>query len=87
MKCLMCDKELDNRKGKVVCSTTCRVNKHKAMKECDKLLQYFLKDETTFKALYKTDNVVNRKLYRRNVIKGIVKNEGLIGEAWLKKLV
>lgn len=86
MKCLMCNKEIGDRKGKVVCSTTCRVNKLKAMKECDKLLEYFLRDERTFKALYKRDNVKNREEYKRNVIEDITKHEGRIGEAWLKTL-
>lgn len=86
MKCIMCNKELGERKGKEVCSTTCRVNKHKAMKVCDRLLEHFLKDNVTFKRMYSRDNVKNREEYKKYVIEEIIKLEGKIGEAWARKL-
>lgn len=87
MKCLICDKDMKSRRGKEVCSTTCRVNKHKAMKVCDRLLEHFLNDNVTYKRMYSRDNVKNRAEYKKNVIEDIIKFEGKIGEAWAKKLV
>ena len=82
MQCIMCNKEIGTRKGKVVCSTTCRVNKHKAMKVCDRLLEHFLKDDVFFRQLYSIDNVANRTEYKKNVVEDIARREGKIGEAW-----
>lgn len=39
MKCLMCNKEYQNRKGKEVCSTTCRVDKKRAFDYFDAVLK------------------------------------------------
>jgi|LakMenEpi03Aug12_release.lakeMendotaPanAssembly.Ray.scaffolds.fasta_scaffold489392_2 hypothetical protein len=41
-RCLMCNEPMSGRRGKVVCSTTCRVNKHKAFQEMDRLLKHFV---------------------------------------------
>lgn len=86
MKCLMCNKEIGTRKGKEVCSTTCRVDKHKAFKMCDKLLEHFLKDEKMFKHRFNRDTSKNREAYRQEVIEEIISHEGKIGVAWGKKL-
>jgi hypothetical protein len=75
----MCNKEFESRKGKVVCSTTCRVDKFKAFKECDKLLAYFLKN----KAL-QVNVGLNAKEWKEACIKEIVAHEGKIGVEWNK---
>jgi hypothetical protein len=76
MKCLICNNETESRKGKQVCSTTCRVDKKRAF-------DYF---DAVFKQLKNMTDYDNDK-----ILEGIRSDEKKqkrpirIFEAWVKR--
>lgn len=80
----MCKTEMRGRKGKVVCSTTCRVNKKKAWDEYDKLFSHFVKLNVA------RDRFLTDRQWKRSIVEEIVANEKKLGAgnvaiAWRKK--
>ena len=80
----MCGDKMPQRKGKVVCSTTCRVNKKKAWDEYDKLYNHFIK-LSIGRSEYETDSK-----WKRSIVEAIVENEkklgsGNVAKEWQRK--
>lgn len=83
-RCLMCKTEMRGRKGKAVCSTTCRVNKKKAWDEYDKLFNHFVKLNVG------RDRHLTDRAWKRSIVEAIIDNEKKLGAgnvaiAWRKK--
>lgn len=80
----MCGQPMSGRKGKAVCSTTCRVNKKKAWDEYDKLFNHFVKLNIA------RDRFLTDREWKWNIVQEIVANEKKLGSgnvaiAWRKK--
>lgn len=83
-RCLICNSLMKGRKGKVVCSTTCRVNKKKCWDEYDKLYDHFVKRNIGRDTFY-TDTQ-----WKRGIVQEIINLEksngmGNVVMAWRKK--
>lgn len=86
-RCLICGEKMQARKGKVVCSTTCRVNKKKAFDECDRLFNHFVKLKIG------RNEFGSERSWQKSIVAEIVaqdtKNKwygvGNVAEAWARK--
>jgi hypothetical protein len=76
MNCLMCDKIIETRKGKEVCSTTCRVDKKRAYDYFDAVL-------VQLKSITKLENKECLEGIRKDEIKR--KRPLRIFNAWIVK--
>lgn len=88
-RCLMCEAEMKGRKGKVVCSTTCRVNKKKAFDYCETILLHLTNQK------YRKDDFPTDREWKRFLLNEIVEFEkkrgqklglplGNVAKAWSK---
>lgn len=72
------------RKGKAVCSTTCRVNKKKAWDEYDKLFDHFVKGNVG-RDRHLTDRAWKRAIVEEIIILEKKLGHGNVAIAWRKK--
>jgi predicted nucleic acid-binding Zn ribbon protein len=72
----MCNKEFESRKGKLVCSTTCRVDKKRAFDYFDAVLKQ-LKSITDFETEKCLEGIKNDERKRKRAIR--------IFDAWVEK--